>query len=170
MNPTARKVFWALSVVGIAASVVVYGLSFSFDLVDQLYPLTLPLFVVMWVLGLLMVLDHKASSGTWRWRWNELTVGKPAWVAFWFYLLTVNVAGHFIWSIHENGNGVPAIVDGDYVLDSHGHILKELTAEEYPRLRSLELRSFAMLYLYLCFSHAVYWYYAKNDSPQDPNL
>jgi hypothetical protein len=169
MNPTARKVFWALSVIGIAASVVVYGLSFSFDLVDQLYPLIIPLFLVMWVLGLLTGLDHKASTGRWRWRWNEQTQGKPAWVVFWFYLLMANVGGHFIWMIHEGGKGVPAIVDGDYVIENRGHVLKEITAEDYFRLHSLELRTFAMPYLYLCFAHAAYWYYPSKNSEQDSN-
>jgi len=168
LNRNARKLLWAVSVLGIAASVALCGLSFDLNLVDKLFLWLLPMFGILFVLGILMVFHHQASTGTWRWRWNEQTRGKPAWAAFWFYLLLANFAGHFIWTMYDSGGGVPAIVDGDYVLDSRGHILKELTAEEYFSLRSLDLRLFAMLYLYLYFAHAVYWY-DPNDSQEATN-
>jgi len=169
MNPATRKVVWALSTLGIAACVLLCGLSFDLDLVDKLFPWILLLLGPLFVLSLLAALHHKASTGRWWWRWNEQTQGKPAWVVFWFYLLMANVAGHFIWTMYEHGPGVPAIVDGDYVLDSRGHILKELTPEEYFRLRSLDLRLFATIYLYLYFVHAVYWLYPDDNSQKGPD-
>jgi hypothetical protein len=168
MNRNARKFLWALSVLGIAASVALCGLSFDLDIVDKLFPYVLPLFGIFFVLNIMMVFHHKTSTGTWRWRWNEQTRGKPAWVVFWFFLLMANFVGHLAWLIYQSGLGVPEIIDGQYVLGSRGHILKELTAEEYFSLRSLDLRLFAMLYLYLYFAQAVYWY-DPNDSQEATN-
>jgi hypothetical protein len=166
MNPTIRKVLWAISVLGIATTVVICGLTFTASLADKLFPWLNPLFAVFFVLQIILLFDHAASTGTWSWRWNELTDGKPAWVVFWFYLLMANVVGHFIWQMHEKGRGVPAIINGEYVLDSHGNILKQLTADEYFGLRSFDLRMFAMVFLYLYFVHAIYWYYPSDDSQE----
>jgi hypothetical protein len=146
-------------------SLLLYGLSFSYDVVDKLFPWLIPLFAVFIVLQIFIVFHHNASTGRWRWYWNELTRGKPAWVAFFYYLLMATFAGHFIWSIHENGPGVPAIIDGQYVLDSNGRIFKELTEQEYLRLRSLDLRTFAMLFIFFYFVHAVYWHFQNDDGP-----
>lgn len=167
MNETARTVFWRVSILGIGASVVFYGLSFDYKSADKLFPWVFPLFLVLFVLQIFLIFQHRESAGTWRWRWNELTEGKPAWISFAYYLLIAICLGHFLWTAQQEGAGSAAIIDGQYVLDSHGHILKDLSADEYFHLRAMGLRNFATLFLFLYFVHAVFWYYPQPQRAAD---
>jgi len=60
------------------------------------------------------------------------------------------------------GLGVPAIVDGQYVLDSRGRILKALTQAEYFTLKEGELRASASMMIYFYFVPMMYWWYRRN--------
>ena len=53
-----------------------------------------------------------------------------------------------------------AIIGGEYVLESHGHILRVLAESEYLSLNYLELRCFAFWYITFSFVFTVYgWFH-----------
>jgi len=162
MNSTARMATWRISILGIGASVVFFCLSFDYDAADRLFRWMIPLFLGFFVLQAFMLFHHRASTGTWRWRWNELTEGKPIWVVVCYYMLMASYIGYFLWSAHASSLGSAAIVDGQYVLKSHGQPLKELSADEYFHLRSQDFRTLAILLIGMFFVHAVYWYYPES--------
>jgi hypothetical protein len=66
--------------------------------------------------------------------------------------------------------GVPAIVDGQYVLDNHGRILKVLTRTEYLTLTAAALRGFASFMISFYFAPVAYWWFRRNDREADRKL
>lgn len=59
--------------------------------------------------------------------------------AFFFVYALINFT---LFSQVSEGGG-PSIVDGQYVLQNHGHIIKQLTYDEYQHYQANELRGFS---------------------------
>jgi len=64
MNETARRVAWRVSILGVGASVVLGCLSFHTNWADRLFPWTIPLFLVFFVLLIVMLLHHRTLTGS----------------------------------------------------------------------------------------------------------
>jgi hypothetical protein len=58
-------------------------------------------------------------------------------------------------------------MDGQYVLDSHGRILKVLTQAEYVTLKEALLRIFATLMSTCYFMPMMYWWFRRNPQQAD---
>jgi len=57
--------------------------------------------------------------------------------------------------------GVPEVQDGQYVLISHGHILKVLTQAEFVKLRAAGARMFASVMILFYFMPVMYWWFRR---------
>jgi len=55
----------------------------------------------------------------------------------------IYAAINFILFMQASGGGVPDIMDGKYVINNHGSIIRELTEIEYFKLKANELRGFS---------------------------
>lgn len=86
----------------------------------------------------------------------------PGWVSACVVVLLIFAALHFVLCIMQYGGGVPTILDGQYVINSHGHILKTLTVEQYQAFKELELRLLASMMLYFSFVPMTYWYFFRD--------
>lgn len=64
--------------------------------------------------------------------WKGFARGMPSWVAPCAVLLWLIAIAHFAWFALHSGWGVPAILDGQYVIDARGHILKGAYAGGVP--------------------------------------
>ena len=111
-------------------------------------------------------LEYPASRAL-SFSWKGFARGMPSWVAPCSWVLTLVVLAHFVWFIVQSGPGAPAIVDGQYVLDNHGRILKVLTQAEYLTLRGAAVRAFATLMISFYFAPMVYWWFRRNDQQTD---
>jgi len=58
---------------------------------------------------------------------------------------------------HVSGSGVPAIVGGQYVLQSHGRLLTNLTESDYRLHRAYELRAFSAVWIVFYLAPAIYF-------------
>jgi len=74
---------------------------------------------------------------------------------------------HFVWCVVHYGWGAPEIVDGQYVLDSRGRILKVLTQAEYLKLRAVGARAIATILIYFYFTPMMYWWFRRNPQQAD---
>ncbi len=93
--------------------------------------------------------------------------GLPSWVAPCSGLLSLIGIAHLVWFAVHSGWGVPTILDGQYVLDTRGQILKVLTEAEYLTLKKAELRMFAAMMTALYFVPTMYWWFPRNEQPTD---
>ena len=65
---------------------------------------------------------------------------------------------NFFLFIKISGGGVPSIINGEYVLQSHGEIIKELTEPEYFKYKANLLRGFSGHWmLFYGFAMGVLW-------------
>jgi hypothetical protein len=164
-----RRLLMILSACGFATSVVVYVASFSGLPVDAIFPVLIPLFLG-WIVTFvpMYVLEYPASrSPIFFWKFAR---GMPGWVAPCGAALSVIAMAHLAWFGAHSGLGVPAIVDGQYVLDNHGRILKVLTRTEYLTLTAAALRAFASFMISFYFAPVAYWWFRRNDREADRKL
>jgi hypothetical protein len=162
MTPAIRRVFAFLSACGIAACVLAYIYSFFAGQVDTI----LPWWVLLILVGMALVapiyaLEYPSSRAP-SFSWKGFARGMPSWVAPCFWVLSLIAIAHFVWSAAQDGLGVPAIVDGQYVLDNHGRILKVLTQAEYLTLKAAELRALATMMISVYFVPLVYWWFRRS--------
>jgi len=85
----------------------------------------------------------------------------PGWVNWCEIALAIILGGHFLWMLRKAGPGVPAIVDGQYVVESRGRILRVITESDYLQLKCLMDRMFAVLFFSLYFILTMYWWSHK---------
>ncbi len=73
-------------------------------------------------------------------------------------VLIVLAIAHAVWFAAHSGFVVPEIVDGRYVIDDHGRIIKELTEDQYFSLRGAALRMTMTIVAVLYFLPTSYWF------------
>lgn len=95
--------------------------------------------------------------------WRQLHRDTPKWGSNCEIALGVLAVAHFLWLLKLTGGGATAIIDGQFVLDSHGQILRVLTESEYFAIRGLWLRCFAFGYGAMYVSIALYWFFRDNQ-------
>ena len=152
----------------IAASLLGYAYSFLGAPVDKLLLWGCLLLIPGWMALLLpmYVLEYPLSR-TPSFCWKGFARGMPGWVAPSSWLLSLIAVAHLVWLAVQNGLGVPEIINGQYVLDSRGRILRVLTQAEYLALTGAELRAFTTLMISFYFVTMMYWWFRQ--SPPQPN-
>lgn len=86
----------------------------------------------------------------------------PRWAVPFVKLLWLIVIAHFIWFFVETHGGIPVIQDGEWILDSHGRVVKVLTQTEYVTLKGEELRVFAIMLIASYLVPMMYWWFPRN--------
>lgn len=178
LTPRARRVFAFVSACGIAISVVGYIDSFSaaglgttsrlwiftfsgarMDTMLRWWILLIPGFTIM---ALPIFLLEYPASKKWGWSWKILRRDMPTWVAPCVVALQLLAAVHFIWLAAHLGAGVPAVRDGQYVLQTHGKILAVLAEPEYIRLQSAVARTAATITTVMYSLPMFYWWFNRD--------
>ena len=93
--------------------------------------------------------------------WKGFALGKPKGIISGIRFLGLFFALHFVLFLVQSHASVPEIINGQYVLDNHGQIVKVLTYSEYWALKGAELRLFATGWIFFYFVATVYWWYPK---------
>jgi len=167
MMPIIHRFLAFLSACCIAASILGYMYSFSGTSVDKILLWGLLLLIPGWMALLvpMYVLEYPLSR-TPSFCWKGFARGMPSWVAPCSWLLSLIAIAHLVWLAVQNGWGVPEIVNGQYVLESRGRILKVLTQAEYLALTEAELRAFTTMMIYFYFVTMMYWWF-RQSRPQN---
>jgi hypothetical protein len=170
VTPAWRKILAFLSACGIVLSLFGYIYSFFGAPVDGLLQWGLLLAPVAGALIVpIRALEHRSSTVPTH-SWRGFAHGMPRWFGPVANLLAIVAVAHLTWCFVQNGPGVPAIVNGEYVLDSRGRILKALTQSEYLALKAIELRVLATLVLSVYFVPMTYWCFQRNHQDATSNL
>jgi len=158
-----RRSFALLSACGLAVSVVAYGESFSgsqAELIFRCLVVLLPGWIALFFP--IYILEYHALR-TRRFGFKSLARGMPSWVAPSARLLWLVAMVHLAWGMLRTGWGVPAIQDGQYVLEAHGRILRLLTPAEYFSLRAALARMSAAMMIFFYFMPTMYWWFRRNE-------
>ncbi len=161
LRQIVRNLFTVLSVLGLIAAFSVYMASFAgltmewlgmgvFILHGGIFLIAIPLAVVQRVSFSGEVREDSYAPET-----------KPAWASrglnfcgLFFFLNFVA----FLWMSHAAS---PEIVDSNFVLSDHGHIVRSLTSAEYWRLKAAELRLFAAGWIAFYFYATTSWHFLR---------
>ncbi len=150
----------------IAACILGYMYSFFGAPVDKILSWGFLLLIPGWMAMVLpmYVLEYPLSRAP-SFCWKGFARGMPSWVAPCSWLLSLIAVAHLVLLALQNGLGVPAIVNGQYVLDSRGRILKVLTQAEYLALTEAEVRAFTTVMISFYFVTMMYWWF-RQSRPQ----
>jgi hypothetical protein len=163
--PVVCKFLAFLSACGLGTGSVAYIETFSRGRLDTAFPWFVLLVLGWMALFLPIYVLEYPDSRLPSFAWNGFARGMPNWVVPAFRLMSLIAVAHFLWYVVRYGAGTTSIVDGQYVLDLRGRILKVLTQTEYTTLRAAEVRALAALTMSFYFVPMAYWWYRRNDRP-----
>jgi len=146
-----------IAVIGFGLSIGIYLGSFLGAQIETIGFWWLLLFAgLVVVLFLMHQLEYPASKSPF-FSLKGFAQGMPRWVIPFAWAFAIFAVMNFAWMAWRNGAGVPEIVDGQFVLESRGHILAYLTQGEYLSLQADDLRGFASLFASLYFAPMMYF-------------
>jgi hypothetical protein len=158
ISASSRRSLAALSACGIAAGLFVYFESFLGATMGNSWVWLILLAVGSLLVGVPIQRLERRSPRNWMFFRAGFMRGMPSWVVVCNYLLLALFIEHFVAYSVRSGYGVPAIIDGQYVLDSRGKILKVITQAEYLSLQEEGLRVTLSAIIASYFMPMMYWW------------
>jgi hypothetical protein len=143
MISVIRRFVAVLSGCGLAASAVVYVGSYVGTTMDSISRLAIVLHLGVFMLMLPMFAVEYPGLVNRSFFWKGFKQGRPRWVVPGVNVLGVFFMLHFVLFLVQSHAAAPEIINGQYVLNNHGQIVKVLTQSEYSTLKGAELRIFA---------------------------
>jgi hypothetical protein len=165
ISSNTRKAFASLSMCGFAAGMLAYILSFLAVPVESVYPWMGLLCAGMMMLFLPIFILEYPNSRSPTFFYNEFARGMPKWVAPCEWILALVALAQVIWFALHSGLGVPAHQEAQYVIESHGHVLKVISEAEYLALEEAGLRMFAAMLVSFYFVPMMYWSFRPSGRP-----
>jgi hypothetical protein len=164
-----RRLLAFLSACGFAACTLAYIGSFFGATMGNSSGWIILLCVGVFALGIpVQILEYPGSRAL-TFYWKGFARGMPSRVARCAGLLWLIAIAHFAWFTLHSGWGVPAILDGQYVIEARGHILRVLTQAQYLTLQEAWLRGVASIIIACYFMPMMYWWFRRNDLPSRLN-
>ena len=142
----AKRVLGRTAVVGFFVSLLVHLLTVAGIDVTRWVPHVWGLHVGMFVVLFAFVLSSRKILGR-RVTLGDLTSGIPNWTGALIIALFVYGTVNLVWCAYVLHDGVPDIINGQYVLSAPGRVLLRITESEYHLHRAHELRMFSGLWL-----------------------
>lgn len=155
------RIIFLYSLLGFCASLIVHGAAIiENNLVksDWLYILHGAVFVAF-IPFVICISLGRTKENPFR-GLTQYVHGRPLVIGF---LLLAYIWVNFMVFMAKSDGGVPDIWDGDYVLHSHGKLLKYITESDYVSYKFNTLRGFSGHWLAFFYMPMVYFYHrAKN--------
>jgi hypothetical protein len=169
MKSSNRTLLLLLSACGTAASILIYTGSFFWQEGFHQMLVCIPFLMVgaFALLFYLRFIEGRPSQPT-VFFFDGISKGLPKWAEPFGILLTLVVVAHFVWFGLHSGFGVPAIEDGQYVVESRSHILRTLSKTEYLALAGAELRMMASMVIAFYSVPTIYWWFRVQKIANNP--
>jgi hypothetical protein len=161
MVSLVRRCLALVAASALAASLIVYALSFVGTTMDEMFRWAMLLHAGVFALFLPMyVVEYSAIKNS-KYLWDRIWRGLPRWAVRAIQVGGLLFAAHFVLFLVQSHAASPEIVNGAYVLSDHGRIVKELTESQYRWLKGDELRLFATGWLSFYLPLALYWWFPR---------
>jgi hypothetical protein len=152
-----RKLVAVAAAPGLVAGIYIFVASFLGLTMNQLGGRAFLLHAGIFALFIPLVFVERWSKGADPFR------GKPRWVLRSMqvtFLLFVVVFFSFLALSHAAS---PDIINGEYVLNSHGKIIGHISERDYLFLKGWELRLFASGWILAYFAIMMHWWFPRQD-------
>ena len=161
-----RRCLAIIAASALAASLIVYALSFVGTTMDEMFRWAMLLTVSVFALVLPMYAVEYSAIKNSKFFGDAIWRGLPKWAVRAIQIVGLLFAAHFVLFLVQSHAASPEIINGEYVLSNHGQIVKELTESQYRWLKGSELRLFATGWLSFYLALALYWWFPKRASTQ----
>jgi hypothetical protein len=152
-----RKVIATAAVPGFIAGVHIFIASFFGLTMEKLGAKAVLLHIGVFALFIPLVIVERWSKGVDPFR------GKPRWVLRTMQVLFLLFVAVFFAFLALSHGASPEIINGEYVLDSHGKIVRYVSEREYLFLKGWELRLFASGWMVFYYALIMYWWFPRQD-------
>jgi len=142
---------------GLIAGIYVFIASFFGLTTEKLGAKAVLLHLGIFALAIPLVVVERWSKGVNPFR------GKPRWAVRSMQVLFVLFVAVFFTFLAMSHAASPQIVNGDYVLDSHGKIVAYISQRDYLSLKGWELRFFASGWIVGYYAMMLYWWFPRQD-------
>lgn len=127
---------------------------------DAILPWLAPVVLVWMVLLVPIIVDYPTSRSL-SFAAKLSSLGMPSWAAACLWTVQLFTLGNLVWFAVRSGWGAPAVMDGQYVIDARGHVLRVLTQAEYFTRREAELSMITGFMISLYFLPMMYRWYRR---------
>jgi hypothetical protein len=152
-----RKVVAIAAVPGLIAGIYVFIASFFGLTMDKLGAKAVLLHLGIFALGIPLAIVERWGKGVNPFR------GKPPWVLRSMQVFFLLFAAVFVSFLALSHAASPEIINGDYVLNSHGKIVGHISKRDYLFLKGWELRFFASGWIVGYYAMMMYWGFPRQD-------
>ena len=161
-----KKIFFTLAVIGFIFSLIVHIYSLlGINLMGNAYMIGFIGIFIVFIPAILELRKDKDLIKNNNPAFFLKTIFKhtPNWLKLLTLIAFVYAIINFILFIKLSGGGVPSIIDGKYVLQNHGDVIKNLSLEEYNMYKTNTIRGFSghMIFFYV-FSLAILYPFGKS--------
>jgi hypothetical protein len=157
-----RRCLAVVSACGLAASIATYVESYLGASMDGIVRIAIFLHIGVFMLLLPMFALEYSGLNDRTFLWKGFAQGKPKWATSAIRLLALFFATHFVLFLVQSHVASPEVINGQYVLNNHGRIVKVLTQPEYLSLKGAELRLFATGWIFFYFVPTLYWWFPRS--------
>ena len=152
-----RKVIAIAAAPGCIAGIYIFIASFSGLTMDKLGAKAVLLHLGIFVLVIPLVFAERWS------KWGNPFRGKPRWVVRSLQMLFLLFVVVFFTFLALSHAASPEIIDGEYVLNSHGKIIGHISERDYLFLKGWELRLFASGWILMYYGLMMHWWFPRQD-------
>jgi len=142
---------------GLIAGIYVFIASFFGLTMENLAAKAVLLHLGIFALAIPLVVVERWSKGVNPFR------GKPRWAVRSMQVLFVLFVAVFFTFLAMSRAASPEIVNGDYILDSHGKLVAYISQRDYLSLKGWELRFFASGWIVGYYAMMLYWWFPRQD-------
>lgn len=152
-----RKIVAIVAALGCVAGISVFIASFFGLTMNKLGAKAFLMHLGIFALGIPLVFVEKWSKGANPFR------GKPRWAIRSMQILFLPFVGVFFTFLALSHAASPEIINGEYVLNSHGKIVGHISARDYVFLKGWELRLFASGWIVVYNALMMHWWFPRRD-------
>ena len=150
-----RKVIAILAALGCIAGIYTFVASFFGLTMDKLGAKAVLLHLGIFALGIPLAFAERWGKGVNPFR------GKPRWVLRSMQVLFLFFVVVFVTFLALSHAATPDIIDGDYVLNSHGKIIRYISERDYLFLKAREVRFFASGWMVIYYGLTMHWWFPR---------
>jgi len=152
-----------LAFAGFVAAAAVHGAALAGVNVSERIPLVWLLHVGVFVVFIPFILSSRKVVGA-KPSLSDVRALIPGWVFLAGVAVFVYAIVNFAVFLVSTQGGSPSIEAGRYVVQNHGHFIREISRAEYAALRTNEIRGFSGHWLVFYFMPFAYFMFAKHKS------
>jgi hypothetical protein len=152
-----RKVIAMAAAPGFIVGVYIFIASFFGLTMDELRGKAFLLHLGIFALGIPLVFVERWSKGV------DPFLGKPRWVVRSMQILFILFVALFLAFLALSHAASPEILNGEYVLNSHGKIVGHISERDYLSLKGWELRLFASGWILAYYALMMHWWFRRQE-------